>query len=207
MIGFAAQAWSWRSKARPGRPSGEDPRRLAQRYRDRDGKTRAGTVELRIPKLRKGSYFPGFLEPLRRMSEEGAYRGEPRGLCPRRLDPFGRRSGQGDGDERQSQVSRKIETKAFLVDRSRATAVSVDRRPYVKVRQAGESFGRGDVAVGATARTAEIFGWISASEAETFGRQPRCSSQLATLSPALQPTALAHPGNTGQRVVLHACPG
>lgn len=32
-------------------------------------RTRAGTVELRIPKLRKGSYFPGFLEP-RRMAEK-----------------------------------------------------------------------------------------------------------------------------------------
>jgi putative transposase len=36
---------------------------------DRDWETRAGTVELRIPKLRKGSYFPGFLEP-RRMAEK-----------------------------------------------------------------------------------------------------------------------------------------
>jgi putative transposase len=31
--------------------------------------TRAGTVELRIPRLRKGSYFPGFLEP-RRLAEK-----------------------------------------------------------------------------------------------------------------------------------------
>jgi putative transposase len=38
-------------------------------YRDRDWGTRAGTMELRIPKLRKGSYFPGFLEP-RRMAEK-----------------------------------------------------------------------------------------------------------------------------------------
>ena len=28
-----------------------------------DWKTRAGSVELRIPKLRRGSYFPSFLEP------------------------------------------------------------------------------------------------------------------------------------------------
>ena len=32
-------------------------------YRPRELETRLGTLELKIPKLRKGSYFPGFLEP------------------------------------------------------------------------------------------------------------------------------------------------
>lgn len=49
----------------------KSPSGLAQRdgYRDRDWEVRAGTVELRILKLRTGSYFPGFLEP-RRMAEK-----------------------------------------------------------------------------------------------------------------------------------------
>ncbi len=34
-------------------------------YRDRAWETRAGRVDLKVPKLRKGSYFPGFLEPRR----------------------------------------------------------------------------------------------------------------------------------------------
>lgn len=32
-------------------------------YRDREFKTRLGALNLRVPKLRQGSYFPGFLEP------------------------------------------------------------------------------------------------------------------------------------------------
>jgi transposase-like protein len=45
--------------------------RLPQRdgYRERSWGIRAGTVELRIPQLQKGSYFPSFLEP-RRMAEK-----------------------------------------------------------------------------------------------------------------------------------------
>ena len=34
-------------------------------YRERTWETRAGSVELKIPKLRQGSYFPEFLEPRR----------------------------------------------------------------------------------------------------------------------------------------------
>ena len=35
-------------------------------YRDRTLDTRLGSLQLRIPKLRQGSYFPPFLEPARR---------------------------------------------------------------------------------------------------------------------------------------------
>lgn len=44
------------------------PDRVTQRngYRTRSWDTRVGTMELRIPKLRDGSYFPSLLEPRRR---------------------------------------------------------------------------------------------------------------------------------------------
>jgi putative transposase len=38
-------------------------------YRDRDWDTRAGTVELAIPKLRHGSYFPDWLLERRKRAE------------------------------------------------------------------------------------------------------------------------------------------
>jgi putative transposase len=69
MIGFAAQRLMELEVGElTGAAYGErSAARLAQRngYRDRGWATRAGTVELRIPKLRRGSYFPGFLEPRR----------------------------------------------------------------------------------------------------------------------------------------------
>ena len=72
-ISFAAQRlMELESESLCGAGHGErSPERVNQRngYRERDWQTRAGTVELRIPKLRKGSYFPAFLEP-RRLAEK-----------------------------------------------------------------------------------------------------------------------------------------
>ncbi len=73
MIGFTAQRlMALEMGGLTGAGHGErSPERINQRngYRDRVWETRAGTVELKIPKLRKGFYFPAFLEP-RRMAEK-----------------------------------------------------------------------------------------------------------------------------------------
>src|ERR671925_1249047 len=48
-----------------------NPERLAHRngYRPRRWDTRAGEIELAIPKIRRGGYFPSFLEPRRRSEQ------------------------------------------------------------------------------------------------------------------------------------------
>src|SRR5580704_9655365 len=123
MIAFAGRLMEMEVGARTGAGFGErSPDRLVQRngHRERDWETRAGTVELRIPKLRKGSYFPSFLEP-RRMAEKAltaviqeAY---VQGVSTRSVDDLIRAMG-GTGISK-SQVSRLCEeiderVKAFL---------------------------------------------------------------------------------------------
>ena len=124
----------------------KSPERRAQRngYRDRIWETRAGTVELRIPKLRSGSYFPGFLEP-RRLAEKAltaviqeAY---IQGISTRSVDDLVKALGMSGISK--SQVSRLCEeidgkVKAFL-DRPIEgdwPYLWIDAT-YVKVRQNG----------------------------------------------------------------------
>lgn len=69
MLAFAAERiMEMEVEGVAGAPKGvRSPLREAQRngYRERDWDTRAGRIELAIPKLRRGSYFPSFLEPRR----------------------------------------------------------------------------------------------------------------------------------------------
>ena len=148
MIGFTAQRlMALEVEGKTGAAYGEkSAERLAQRngYRDRLWETRAGTVELRIPKLRKGSYFPGFLEP-RRLAEKAltavVQEAYVHGVSTRSVDDLVKAMGMTGISK--SQVSRLCEeidekVKAFL---SRPIEgdwpyLWIDAT-YVKVRQSG----------------------------------------------------------------------
>ena len=69
MLAFAAERlMTLEVENLTGAPAGvRSPERLNHRngYRERAWDTRAGRIDLAIPKLRKGSYFPAFLEPRR----------------------------------------------------------------------------------------------------------------------------------------------
>jgi len=182
MIGFAAERLMELEVASlTGAAWGvKDPARLASRngYRDRDWATRAGMVALRIPKLRKGSYFPGFLHP-RRAAEKAltaviqeAY---IQGISTRSVDDLVRALGL-DGVSK-SQVSRLC---AEIDDRVRAFLerplegaypyVWIDAT-YLKVRQNGRIVSVAVIiAVGVTDDgRREVLGLdIGPSEAETF---------------------------------------
>lgn len=182
MISFAAERlMEMEVGSLTGAPYGEkSPHRLVQRngHRERDWQTRAGTVELRIPKLRKGSYFPDFLEP-RRMTERAltaviqeAY---VQGISTRSVDDLVKALGM-DGISK-SQVSRLCEEIDERVHAFLDRPIEGDwpylwiDATYVKVRQNGRIVSVAViVAVGVNSDgRREVLGMdIGPSEAEPF---------------------------------------
>jgi putative transposase len=147
-------------------------------YRDRAYETRAGKVDLKIPKLRSGSYFPDFLEP-RRTAEKAltaviqeAY---IQGISTRSVDELVKAMGMSGVSK--SQVSRLCEEIDERVQAFLGRPIEGDwpylwiDATYVKSRQAGHVVSVAVIIAVAvnTDGVREILGVATGpSEAETF---------------------------------------
>jgi putative transposase len=156
------------------------PERVNSRngYRERQWDTRSGTIELQIPKLRKGSYFPGFLEP-RRTAEKAlaaviqeAY---VHGVSTRSVDELVKAMGMGGISK--SQVSRLCAEIDERVNAFLNRPIEGDwpylwiDATYLKVREAGRIVSVAAIIAVAvnTEGVREVLGMaIGASEAEPF---------------------------------------
>jgi putative transposase len=118
-------------------------------YRERLWDTRVGTVELRVPRVRDGSFFPALLEPRRRAERalaavvQEAY---VHGVSTRRVDDLVKALGMAGISK--SQVSRVCQELDREVERFRARTLA-GAYPYVcldatflKVRQDGRVVGQ-----------------------------------------------------------------
>ena len=167
--GLCAAAYGERSPDRANSRNG---------YRERLWDTRAGSVDLKIPKLRKGSYFPGFLEP-RRTAEKAlaaviqeAY---IQGVSTRSVDELVKAMGMhGISKSQVSRLCAEIDERvhAFL-----ARPIEGDwpylwiDATYVKVREAGRIVSVAVIIAVAvnTDGVREVLGMaIGPSEAEPF---------------------------------------
>src|ERR1700733_13199061 len=182
MVGFTAQRlMALEAESLTGAPHGQRSEdRINQRngYRDRIWETRAGTIELRIPKLRKGSYFPAFLEP-RRLAEKAltavVQEAYVQGVSTRSVDDLVQAMGMTGISK--SQVSRLCGEIDDKIDTFLNRPLEGDwpylwlDATYVKVRQAGRIVSVAVIiatAVNADGRR-EVLGMdIGPSEAETF---------------------------------------
>jgi putative transposase len=182
MLAFAAERlMEAEVEARTGAGHGDrDPGRLVQRngYRERGWDTRAGRIDLEIPRLRKGSYFPSFLEP-RRTAEKAltaviqeAY---VHGVSTRAVDNLVK--AMGASGVSKSQVSRLVEEIDERVNAFLSRPIEGEwpylwiDATYVKAREAGRIVSTATIiAIGVnTDGRREVLGVATGpSEAETF---------------------------------------
>jgi putative transposase len=182
MLAFAAERlMNLEVEALTGAPAGvRSPDRLTHRngYRERAWDTRAGRIDLAIPKLRKGSYFPAFLEP-RRTAEKAltaviqeAY---VHGISTRSVDDLVK--AMGASGISKSQVSRLCEEIDERVNAFLSRPIEGEwpylwiDATYLKTREAGRIVSTAVIlAVGVNADgRREVLGIATgASEAEPF---------------------------------------
>jgi len=122
------------------------PERTGQRngYRERQWDTRVGTIPLRVPRVRDGSYFPALLEPRRRAERalvaviQEAY---VHGVSTRRVDEVVQALGmQGISKSQVSRLCQELDTEVERFRLRRLTSPYPYVWPdatYVKVRQDG----------------------------------------------------------------------
>jgi putative transposase len=122
------------------------PERKGQRngYRERTWDTRVGTLELQVPRVRDGSYFPSLLEPRRRAEQalaavvQEAY---VHGVSTRKVDDLVKALGMNGISK--SQVSRVCAELDGVVEGFRSRPLSVEYpylwldATYLKVRENG----------------------------------------------------------------------
>ena len=87
-------------------------------YRDRPWETRVGCLDLRIPKLREGSFFPSFLEP-RKMTEKAilsvVQEAYVHGVSTRKVDDLVRALGLDGIDKSEvSRIARELDEEVNL---------------------------------------------------------------------------------------------
>jgi transposase-like protein len=182
MLAFAAERlMNLEVEALTGAPAGvRSADRLTHRngYRERAWDTRAGRIDLAIPKLRKGSYFPAFLEP-RRTAEKAltaviqeAY---VHGISTRSVDDLVK--AMGASGISKSQVSRLCEEIDERVNAFLSRPIEGEwpylwiDATYLKTREAGRIVSTAVIlAVGVNADgRREVLGIATgASEAEPF---------------------------------------
>ena len=159
-------------------------------YRERTWDTRAGSIPLKIPKLRSGSYFPEFLEP-RRTAEKAltaviqeAY---IQGISTRSVDELVKAMGMSGISKSQACPERSRRVSRLCEEIDQRVKAFLDRpiegdwpylwidATYVKVRQAGRIVSVAViVAVGVNSDgRREVLGMdIGPSEAETPHPEP-----------------------------------